>query len=89
MINKKILYISDLDGTLLQSDQTISAFSAETLNALIRNGLLFSYATARSYATASKVTSNLQLCIPVIVFNGTFVIDTDTQNQLISNIFTR
>ena len=89
MISKKILYVSDLDGTLLQSDQTVSAFSAETLNGLIRNGLLFSYATARSYATANKVTANLQLRIPVIVFNGTFVIDTDTQNQLISNIFTR
>ena len=89
MISKKTLYVSDLDGTLLQSDQTVSAFSAETLNGLIRNGLLFSYATARSYATANKVTANLQLRIPVIVFNGTFVIDTDTQNQLISNIFTR
>ena len=89
MISKKILYVSDLDGTLLQSDQTVSAFSAETLNDLIRNGLLFSYATARSYATASKVTANLQLRIPVIVFNGTFVIDTNTQNQLISNIFKR
>ena len=88
MTSKKTLYISDLDGTLLQSDQTVSAFSAETLNGLIRNGLLFSYATARSYATASKVTANLQLRIPVIVFNGTFIIDTDTQNQLISNIFT-
>ena len=89
MISKKTLYVSDLDGTLLQNDQTVSAFSAETLNDLIRNGLLFSYATARSYATANKVTANLQLRIPVIVFNGTFVIDTDTQNQLISNIFTR
>ena len=88
MIHPKTLYISDLDGTLLQSDQTVSAFSAETLNALIRNGLLFSYATARSYATASKVTANLQLHIPVIVFNGTFVVDTDTQNRLISNTFT-
>ena len=88
MIHPKTLYISDLDGTLLQSDQTVSAFSAETLNGLIRNGLLFSYATARSYATASKVTENLQLHIPVIVFNGTFVVDTDTQNRLISNTFT-
>ena len=89
MMSKKTLYISDLDGTLLQSDQTVSAFSADTLNGMIRNGLLFSYATARSYATASKVTANLQLQIPVIVFNGTFVIDTNTQKQLISNIFTQ
>ena len=89
MISKKTLYISDLDGTLLQNDQTVSAFSADTLNGKIRNGLLFSYATARSYATASKVTANLQLQIPVIVFNGTFVIDSNTQKQLISNIFTQ
>ena len=88
-MKKRTLYVSDLDGTLLQSDQTVSTFTAKTINGLIQNGLLFSYATARSYATASKVTAGLRLRIPVIVFNGTFVIDTDTQSRLISHLFTQ
>lgn len=87
MSNKKTLYISDLDGTLLRGDQTVSSFSAETINRLTEKGLLFSYATARSYTTASKVTANINLHIPAIVFNGTFVVDTVTQKRLISNIF--
>jgi hydroxymethylpyrimidine pyrophosphatase-like HAD family hydrolase len=85
----KTLYVTDLDGTLLRSDEQTSDFTNDIINELVSRGLIFSYATARSYATANKVTANLQLRIPVIVFNGTFVIDTDTQNQLISNIFTR
>ena len=87
MINKKTLYVSDLDGTLLRGNQTVSEFSAQIINGLIEKGLLFSYATARSYATASKVTENLRLRMPAVVFNGTFIVDTDTQNRRISNIF--
>ncbi|MBR6745107.1 MAG: HAD family hydrolase [Clostridia bacterium] len=84
----RILYISDLDGTLLRKDQTISPFTAETLGRLTEKGLLFSYATARSYATASKVTANLPFQIPVIVFNGSFIVDPRTENRLFSAIFT-
>ncbi len=87
MIHQRTLYISDLDGTLLRKDQTVSRFTAETVNQLTEKGLLFSYATARSFSTASKVTANLHLLIPVIVFNGTFIVDTDTQNRLVSNMF--
>ncbi|MFR9200604.1 MAG: HAD hydrolase family protein [Candidatus Gastranaerophilaceae bacterium] len=32
---RKTLYISDLDGTLLNSDKQISRFTASTLSALI------------------------------------------------------
>ena len=85
----KTLYISDLDGTLLHNDQTVSDFSAKTIEALIQKGLQFSYATARSYATASKVTANLQPRLPVIVFNGTFIIEPQTQSRVLSNTFSR
>lgn len=35
------LYISDLDGTLMKNDQTISAFTAEAINMLVKQGLHF------------------------------------------------
>lgn len=85
----KTLYISDLDGTLLRNDQTVSDFTAKTVEKLLKKGLQFSYATARSYATASKVTSNLRPRLPVIVFNGTFIIEPQTQNRVVSNTFSR
>ena len=45
---KKTLFLSDLDGPLLQPDERLSDFTRETLTRLIGNGMLFSYATARS-----------------------------------------
>jgi Cof subfamily protein (haloacid dehalogenase superfamily) len=89
MTKKRTLYISDLDGTLLRSEQTISPFTADTVGKLMEKGLLFSYATARSLATASKVTAKLPMKLPVIVFNGSFIMETDTQKRLLSRIFTR
>ena len=46
-INMKILYVSDLDGTLLRSNEQLSEYTAQTINRLVDNGLIFSYATAR------------------------------------------
>lgn len=83
----KTLYVSDLDGTLLRSDETLSPFTAETINRLVEQGMLFSYATARSYLTASRVTRGIQVRIPLIVYNGAFVVDSVTGQILISNFF--
>lgn len=81
----KTLYISDLDGTLLTNDQFVSRKSFETLNNLSEQGLLFTYATARSLITASKVTAGLDVKIPVIVYNGAFIIG--GEERLVKNVF--
>lgn len=84
---KKCLYVSDLDGTLLRSDETISDYTCSVINKLTQSGMLFSYATARSYVTAKKVTKGLDAKIPLIVYNGAFVIDNVSEEVLISNYF--
>lgn len=83
----KVLYVSDLDGTLLHSDETLSEYTAETINTILQHGMLFSYATARSYVTASRVTKNLTAKVPLIVYNGAFIIDNNTGEVLLSNFF--
>ena len=83
----KTLYVTDLDGTLLHSDQRVSAYSCLVINDLVARGLIFSYATARSMITARKATAGLNAQIPLIVYNGTFVIDNATGERLISNTF--
>ena len=55
-ISMKTLYVSDLDGTLLQSNETLSEYTVKTINELVEQGMIFSYATAGSYITARKVT---------------------------------
>lgn len=83
----KTLYLSDLDGTLLKGDQTLSDFTKSTIRDLTEKGMLFSYATARSYATSSIVAKGLPEDIPVIVYNGTFILENGSKNQLLSNRF--
>ena len=81
------LYVSDLDGTLLRSDQATSDYTNQVINTLVDKGMLFSYATARSLITAKKVTMGIQAKIPLIVYNGAFVIDNVTEEILIANYF--
>ncbi len=83
----KTLYVSDLDGTLLRSNQTLSEYTIKTLNELVEKGMVFSYATARSYATSHKVTEGLNARIPLITSNGAFIVDNVTGENLISNYF--
>ena len=83
----KTLYVTDLDGTLLSSSERTSEFTNQTINALAQRGMLFSYATARSYVTSVKVTKGLSAHIPLIVYNGAMVIDHGTGEIMISNFF--
>jgi len=81
------LYVSDLDGTLLRSNETTSEYTNYVINSLVDKGMIFSYATARSLITAKKVTKGIKAKIPLIVYNGTFIIDNITEKILIANYF--
>lgn len=75
---KKTLYVTDLDGTLLNQKDRVSDFSIKTINDLVDKGMLFTYATARSLVSASKVTEGLSTNIPVIAYNGGFILRPST-----------
>lgn len=83
----KTLYVSDLDGTLLNSQQQTSTYTNQTINKLVDQGMLFSYATARSYYSAKPATKGLSAKIPLILYNGAFIIDNQSQEILVSNFF--
>lgn len=83
----KTLYVTDLDGTLLNSNDVISSISTDIINHLVKNGMLFTYATARSLVSASVVTKGLSTNIPVIVYNGALIIHPDSQKVLLSLSF--
>ena len=83
----KTLYVSDLDGTLLNSQQQTSTYTNQTIEKLVDQGMLFSYATARSYYSAKPATKGLSAKIPLILYNGAFIIDNQSQEILVSNFF--
>ena len=83
----RTLYVSDLDGTLLRSDQTTSGYTNRVISQLTEKGIIFSYATARSVYTSRIVTRGLNASIPVILYNGAMILDLKTQEILDSAFF--
>ena len=83
----KTLYITDLDGTLLNQTPKTSEYTNNVINTLLKDGVVFSYATARSLITARKVTVGLKPQYPVVVHNGTFIVDSHSGEILHKNIF--
>ncbi len=75
---KPTLYISDLDGTLLRKDSTLSLYSREKLNQLVAEGLHFSLASARSVRTIRETVGDLRLRLPIVEFGGVFLSDLAT-----------
>lgn len=71
----KTLFVSDLDGTLMGSDGKLKKKTAEEINRLVKMGVKFTFATARSYTSAMWVASELELEIPMILHNGVFIRD--------------
>lgn len=82
------LYVTDLDGTLLNTNDRISQYSIRTINGLVAKGMQFTYATARSLVSASVVAQGLSTTIPVIAYNGALIINPSTKEVISSLAFT-
>ncbi|UOQ46866.1 Cof-type HAD-IIB family hydrolase [Gracilibacillus caseinilyticus] len=81
------LYISDLDGTLLNNDARISDFTKKTLIDLLANGLDFTIASARSIHSIKHILGELPFKLPVIEFNGAYISNYETgQHEIVNNI---
>lgn len=78
----KRLYVSDLDGTLLNEDARISEKTVEILNREIERGLQFTISTARTPATALKIIEPLHLNLPIMMMNGVLIYDMKSKKYL-------
>ncbi len=83
----KTLFISDLDGTLLNRDSTLSAYTCRTLERLAEQRMLFTYATARSIHSASIVAQGFTPKIPAVYHNGVILAESSTGKTIFSNAF--
>lgn len=71
----KTLYISDLDGTLLNKNAELSSYTVNTLNSLINQGIHFTIATARTIASVSTIMAQVHLNLPLVLMNGVLIYD--------------
>ena len=55
----RTLYVTDLDGTLMWDDKTLSNEGVAILNNLLSHGIVLTYATARSLSSASEITKSI------------------------------
>ncbi|HHX30056.1 MAG TPA: HAD family phosphatase [Clostridiaceae bacterium] len=69
------LYISDLDGTLLDRQARLSRRTLEILNQLLDQGMAFTIATGRTLLSAVPLLQPLNLKLPLILANGALLYD--------------
>lgn len=81
------LYLTDLDGTLLDHKAQTGKLTSAILNKEIDDGKAISYATARSIHSAAPKVKDINFRLPVITHNGAFIIDPITNERLVSHYF--
>lgn len=67
---RKMLFVSDLDGTLLSDNARMSSITARIISELSHEGALISVATARTPATVDPILAHTFTTIPAIVITG-------------------
>ena len=76
------LYISDLDGTLLNQHGEMSDAATEMLNRSIELGIHFTINTARTPSTVFSIMKDVNLQIPYSMMNGVLVYHPAQQEYL-------
>ena len=79
------IFVSDLDGTLLQPDGTLSEYSRAKLTELLNAGVHFTVASARAWGEITPILGDLPLQLPVICINGAYLTEYKTGRHLVIN----
>lgn len=77
-----ILLVSDLDGTLLRNDKSVSKRNSEALDYFMREGGLFTVMTGRMPYALSTVLDKISVNAPVGCGNGLTIFDTEKNECL-------
>ncbi|MDH6669723.1 Cof subfamily protein (haloacid dehalogenase superfamily) [Paenibacillus sp. LBL] len=79
---KNKVYITDLDGTLLRSDQRLSSYTTEVISSALEQDMVVTFATARGYISALSVVSDITWRYPSILYNGALIYDGLTRSVI-------
>lgn len=72
----KVIFMTDLDGTLLTDDKRVLDKDIAAIKRFRDGGGIFTAATGRGYAMARRIVENvLHLDVPSVLFNGAGVFD--------------
>ncbi|MFX0548587.1 HAD family hydrolase [Hathewaya histolytica] len=79
------IYITDLDGTLLRNNATLSRYSREGIKQILDSGIDFTVASARSLTSIKYILSDIPFSLPVIEHNGAYITDYKTEEHIVIN----
>ncbi|PTX63315.1 hypothetical protein C8P63_104160 [Melghirimyces profundicolus] len=77
-ILKYPLFVSDIDGTLVNQMKEIPEANKKTISTFRHQGGLFTLATGRSYMEAKRFIEEMDVRLPVILCNGGVIYDPAT-----------
>jgi Cof subfamily protein (haloacid dehalogenase superfamily) len=77
--------ITDLDGTLLPDNKILSDADMEAIRRFRSDGGKFSVATGRTLQSAIKYINQLEVDMPVILYNGSLIYDTHTDEVMFTD----
>lgn len=81
-----MIYVTDLDGTLLNSHGNLTKFTIKAIKDLHSRGVKITIASARSIFTAIDFIKELNLELPVILRNGAFVYNPADESVLLKKL---
>ncbi len=77
------IILSDIDGTLLTPESTVTEKTAETVRRAVRAGLPFALVSARMPEAIYPITDKMGLRLPLVCYSGAYVL-TDMGDVLFS-----
>lgn len=80
--NRRMLFVTNLDGSLLNSSGEISSYSKIKLNTMIKHGALITIATTRSVETLLPLLEGVEMKVPIIIMNGAVQYDLKKRTYL-------
>lgn len=69
-MSEKRYFVTDLDGTLLDSTASLSSYTQQVVSMALSDGHVVSFATARSMVSARPRVDAIEWIYPAIVYNG-------------------
>ena len=79
----QVLLVSDMDGTLLRSDQSISLENQVAIKQFVNAGGLFTVATGRNEKSVVRFLDVIPINAPAILYNGSVIYDFATGKRLL------
>jgi Cof subfamily protein (haloacid dehalogenase superfamily) len=76
------LIVSDMDGTLLKSDRTVSEGVCKAIDDARKAGIMFTVSTGRPEVSTLKFKDIIGYDIPAILYNGAMIKDLNTMKRL-------